>query len=48
MTEIFVTAMYASGLLAALIHYQINPDWIHFQLTRNHYTEPARNLSGRG
>ncbi|TVT79543.1 hypothetical protein [Pseudomonas sp. H3(2019)] len=34
------------GLLAASIHYQINPDWIHFQLTRDHYTELARNLPG--
>jgi hypothetical protein len=25
---------------------QINPDWIRFQLTRSHYAESARNLSG--
>lgn len=34
------------GLLAASIHYQIDPSWIHFQLKRHPYTELARNLPG--
>lgn len=34
------------GLLAASIYYQINPDWIRFQLSRGYYTELVRNLPG--
>jgi hypothetical protein len=34
------------GLLAASLHYQLDPDWLHFQLTRNQYTELARDLPG--
>ncbi|WP_428556587.1 hypothetical protein [Pseudomonas edaphica] len=34
------------GLLVAFAHYEINPDWIRFQLTSGHYAELARNLPG--
>jgi hypothetical protein len=34
------------GLLAASIHYQINTDWIRFQVTQAYYMSLARQLPG--
>ncbi|NWD67258.1 hypothetical protein HX870_06560 [Pseudomonas gingeri] len=34
------------GWLAASGYFQVTPDWIHFQLTRDHYEELARSVPG--
>lgn len=36
----------ANGLLMVSANYQIDPDWMRFRLTSEHYAELARNLSG--
>ncbi|MFM0523142.1 hypothetical protein PQR08_37605 [Caballeronia jiangsuensis] len=34
------------GLLAALLHYKIDADWIHFQFTRHRYEKLVRVIPG--
>lgn len=36
----------AIGLFAASVYYQINPDWVRFQLTRGHYAKLVHDLPG--
>jgi hypothetical protein len=44
--SVIATPIVMIGLLGASIHYQINPDWIRFQLTHGYSARLAHNLPG--
>lgn len=46
LVSVIAAPVLAVGLFAASIHYQINTDWIRFQVTQAYYTSLARKLPG--